>query len=115
MLSRRHSGGLEMQNKNYNHLAASKSVSRQRKGRAMKAKPNVVKKGCAISALTLLATLAVPVTQGTGSRKDDIVFGPTGHPIAGATVTVCMPTATGTPCSPLSTIYTDATLTVPTT
>ena len=104
-----------MQNKNYNHLAASKSVSRQRKGRAMKAKPNVVKKGCAISVLTLLATLAVPLAQAQGSRKDDIVFGPTGHPIAGATVTVCMPTATGTPCSPLSTIYTDATLTVPTT
>jgi Pectate lyase superfamily protein len=47
-----------------------------------------------------------------GSRKDDIVFGPSGHPIAGATVTVCQPTATGTPCTPLATIYTDATLTV---
>ena len=47
-----------------------------------------------------------------GSRKDDVVFGPTGHPVANATVTVCMPTATGTPCSPLATIYTDATLTV---
>jgi len=47
-----------------------------------------------------------------GSRKDDIVFGPSGHPIAGATVTVCQPNATGTPCSPLAVIYTDATLTV---
>lgn len=47
-----------------------------------------------------------------GSRKDDIVFGPSGHPVAGATVRVCVPTATGTPCSPLATIYTDATMTV---
>jgi Pectate lyase superfamily protein len=47
-----------------------------------------------------------------GSRRDDIVFGPGGHPIAGATVTVCQATATGTPCAPLATIYTDATLTV---
>jgi hypothetical protein len=28
-------------------------------------------------------------------------------------ITVCAPTATGTPCSPLAAIYTDATLTVP--
>ena len=47
-----------------------------------------------------------------GSRKDDIVLGPTGHPVPGATVTVCQATATGTPCSPLAIIYTDATLTV---
>jgi hypothetical protein len=47
-----------------------------------------------------------------GSRKDDIVFGPSGHPVAGATITVCQPAATGIPCTPLATIYTDATLTV---
>ena len=47
-----------------------------------------------------------------GSRKDDIVLGPSGHPIAGATVRVCQATATGSPCSPLATLYTDATLTV---
>jgi Pectate lyase superfamily protein len=46
-----------------------------------------------------------------GSRHDDIVFGTTGHPVAGATITVCQPTAAGTPCSPLATLYTDATLT----
>src|SRR4029077_10060598 len=57
---------------------------------------------------------AVPA-HAQGSRKDDIVFGPSGHPVAGATVTVCQATATGTPCSPLATIYTDATLTVPAT
>lgn len=49
-----------------------------------------------------------------GSRRDDIIFGPSGHPIAGATIRVCQPTATGTPCTPLATIYTDATLTVTT-
>jgi hypothetical protein len=58
--------------------------------------------------------LAISATYGQGSRKDDIVFGPGGRPIAGATVRVCQPTATGTPCSPLATIYTDATLTVTT-
>ena len=47
-----------------------------------------------------------------GSRKDDIVFGPSGRPVAGATVRVCQPTASGTPCTPLATVYTDATLTV---
>jgi hypothetical protein len=55
---------------------------------------------------------APPGALAQGSRKDDIVFGPSGHPVAGATVRVCQPAATGTPCSPLATIYTDATLTV---
>lgn len=53
-----------------------------------------------------------PVTA-QGSRRDDIVFGPSGHPVSGATIRVCQPTATGTPCTPLAAIYTDATLTVP--
>jgi hypothetical protein len=57
------------------------------------------------------ACIASPAAA-QGSRKDDIVFGPSGHPIAGATVRVCQPTATGIPCTPLATIYTDATLTV---
>jgi hypothetical protein len=64
----------------------------------------------AIAAAWIFA--AVP-SSAQGSRKDDIVFGPSGHPVAGATVTVCQPTATGTPCSPLAAIFTDATLTVP--
>ena len=58
-------------------------------------------------------TIVVFVAQGAsaqGSRKDDIVLGPSGHPISGATITVCQATATGTPCTPLATIYTDATL-----
>src|ERR1700722_14388953 len=48
-----------------------------------------------------------------GSRKDDIVFGPEGHPVGNARVTVCQSTATGAPCAPLAEIYTDATLSVP--
>jgi hypothetical protein len=72
-----------------------------------------VKKTVLAVALTFAAfvCLAGPAAA-QGSRKDDIVFGPSGHPIAGATVTVCQPTATGTPCAPLATIYTDATMTV---
>ncbi len=58
----------------------------------------------------MLAALG-PSARAQGSRKDDIVFGPDGHPVAGATVRVCQATATGTPCTPLATVYTDATLT----
>jgi Pectate lyase superfamily protein len=70
---------------------------------------NIVTCGIFVCALTLLAA---PTVNAQGSRHDDIVFGPTGHPISGATITVCQATATGTPCTPLATIYTDATLTV---
>ena len=62
--------------------------------------------------VAIFATMANPA-QAQGSRKDDIVFGPSGHPVAGASILVCQPAATGTPCTPLATIYTDATLTVP--
>src|ERR1700678_3125853 len=74
---------------------------------------NIIKR--AIFALVLsvaaLASCTVPASA-QGSRKDDIVFGPTGHQIGGATVPGCKATATGSPCTPLATIYTDATLTV---
>ena len=65
----------------------------------------------ALAAAVALGAVA-PAARAQGSRKDDIVFGPSGHPIAGATITVCQSTATGTPCSPLAAVYTDATLTV---
>jgi hypothetical protein len=45
------------------------------------------------------------------ARKDEVVFGPTGHAVSNATVTVCVATAMGSPCAPLETICTDATLT----
>ena len=46
-----------------------------------------------------------------GSRKDDIVFNAQGRPMAGASVRVCTASATGQPCSPLASIYSDAALT----
>jgi len=65
------------------------------------------------AALYALVTLASISTSAQGSRKDDIAFGTNGRPIAGATITVCTSSATGIPCSPLATLYTDATLTLP--
>ncbi len=67
----------------------------------------------ACAPLLVLAGLLIagPTAHAQGSRKDDIVFGTTGHPVAGATVRVCQATATGTPCTPLATIYTTAALT----
>jgi Pectate lyase superfamily protein len=75
---------------------------------------NIMKKAIFMVVLSMAALVCwADPTSAQGSRKDDIVFGPSGHPIAGATVTVCQPTATGVPCTPLATIYTDATMTVP--
>jgi hypothetical protein len=64
-----------------------------------------------VALLLTMGAFAAPQAGAQGSRRDDIVFGPSGHPIAGATITVCQATATGTPCAPLATLYTDATLT----
>jgi hypothetical protein len=65
-----------------------------------------------MAAFILAGSFVAPAAWGQGSRKDDIALGPSGHPIAAPTITVCQATATGTPCSPLATIYTDATLSV---
>jgi len=70
---------------------------------------------CVASAILAATTLIAPSVRAQGSRKDDIVFGPSGHPVSDATIRVCASTATGAPCTPLATIYTDATLTVPAT
>ena len=64
----------------------------------------------AILICALLANMSLARAQ--GSRKDDIAFGASG-PIAGATITVCSNGAIGAPCSPLATIYADATLSIP--
>jgi hypothetical protein len=64
-----------------------------------------------IGSVIALMVLAMPAWA-QGSRHDDIVFGPAGHPLANATVTVCVATATGAPCSPLAQLYTDDTLSV---
>jgi hypothetical protein len=65
----------------------------------------------AIVAVITWWAVASPIACGQGSRKDDIVLSASGHPIAGATIRVCQAGATGDPCNPLATIYTDATLT----
>src|ERR1700723_480589 len=85
----------------------------------MKPMASVKNKFCATKKVILAAMLGLAwaacmasPAAAQGSRRDDIVFGPAGHPVAGATVRVCQATATGTPCAPLATIYTDATLTV---
>src|SRR5277367_228245 len=75
-------------------------------------KTRIASRAAAIIALALtMGALASPQARAQGSRRDDIVFGPSGHPVAGAIITVCQATATGTPCAPLATLYTDATLT----
>ena len=59
-----------------------------------------------IGTVITLLVFAMPAwTQ--GSRRDDIVFGPAGHPLFNATATVCASSATGTPCSPLAQLPTD--------
>ncbi|HTS10586.1 MAG TPA: glycosyl hydrolase family 28-related protein [Candidatus Limnocylindrales bacterium] len=77
---------------------------------------NVAMKWFLVRTLCLVAlgaaiVVEVPTVWAQGSRKDDIVLSSSGHPIPGAMVRVCQAGATGTPCSPLATVYTDATLT----
>src|SRR5882672_8870549 len=59
--------------------------------------------------------LALVVCAGSaraqGSRKDDVVFNAQGRPMAGAAVRVCTSGATGQPCTPLASIYSDGALT----
>ena len=75
-------------------------------------KTRIASRIAAVIALALtMGALASPQARAQGSRRDDIVFGPSGHPVAGAIITVCQATATGTPCAPLATLYSDATLT----
>jgi len=62
--------------------------------------------------ILLAVLLAVPfVAHAQGSRKDDIVLNRFGQPVAGASVAVCTSGATGTPCSPLASIFSDVALT----
>jgi hypothetical protein len=70
------------------------------------------KRGTIVLALLVwLAAAGELCAQGT--RKDDIVLNRFGQPVAGANVTVCTSGATGTPCSPLASIYSDVGLTQP--
>src|SRR5271156_6624390 len=89
-----------------------KAQDSRAKGRTMRTNTMARLTGIVMGIMTVWFLFLTPGAQAQGSRKDDIVFGPSGHPVAGATVTVCVATATGTPCAPLATVYTDATLTV---
>jgi hypothetical protein len=93
-----------MSEKDYTMAKLMRRATTQRNFRALRCLP------IAAAVLAFLSLGASPVSA-QGSRRDDIVFGPSGHPISGATVTVCQATGAGTPCTPLATIYTDATLT----
>ena len=66
-------------------------------------------------AVTIFAILAfgalTPRVYAQGSRKDDIVFNAQGRPMAGATVRICTSSATGQPCTPLASIFSDAAMT----
>jgi hypothetical protein len=66
-----------------------------------------------LSVALLFFLFATPSASAQSSRKDDIVFGPDGHPSGNATVTVCQFSASGSPCASLATIYSDATGSVP--
>jgi len=46
-----------------------------------------------------------------GSRKDDVIINAQGRPLAGATVRICTAAATGQPCTPLASLYSDRALT----
>jgi len=65
-----------------------------------------------VLAIGLLVPLCGAPAWAQGSRHDDIVFGPAGHLLSNATVTVCVAAATGSPCSPPAQLYTDDTLSV---
>ena len=61
----------------------------------------------------LFALATAPAARAQGTRRDDIVLNPLGHPVGGAMVRVCTATATGQPCTPLANIYSDLALTQP--
>ena len=66
----------------------------------------------AAAILTMMVfTVAASELYAQGSRKDDIVFNAQGRPLAGSGVRVCISTATGQPCTPLASIYSDPGLT----
>src|ERR1700722_17331426 len=68
-----------------------------------------------VSILILTAAILtgafVQAASAQGSRKDDVVFNAQGRPMAGAAVRICTSAATGQPCTPLASVYSDAGLT----
>src|SRR6185437_600468 len=65
-----------------------------------------------IGIFILLLFAAMPAAA-QGVRYDNFLLNEGGRTVSGATVTVCTATATGTPCSPTVSIFSDSALTVP--
>lgn len=78
--------------------------------RGLRIKMRIVSGIAAILTIIFLLVLGNPA-YAQGSRKDDIVFNAQGRPMAGATVRICTSSATGQPCSPLASIFSDAAMT----
>jgi len=64
------------------------------------------------AALAALFLLCAPSAKSQGTRKDDTVINSQGRPVAGAAVRVCASNGSGTPCTPIASIYDDSALTV---
>ena len=60
---------------------------------------------------TLVIAAVAAAARAQGVQYHDIAFNSQGRPVAGVTITVCPRSATGYPCSPTTSIYTDITLT----
>ena len=61
--------------------------------------------------LVLLALFAVSLAQAQGMRRDGVATNSRGTPLATATIRVCQAGASGSPCTPLANVYSDAALT----
>lgn len=57
--------------------------------------------------------VSIATAYGQDARWDGVVLAPTGMPVAGAYVRVCTQPASGSPCSPLASLYSDALGTIP--
>jgi hypothetical protein len=66
-----------------------------------------------LSKIAILILLGGVTAFAQGVRKDDFIINQAGKPIPNATVTICSSGATGVPCTPTATIYSDAAETMP--
>lgn len=83
------------------------------KMKALMRKVNRFTKLVALVFLLFTASSTAFAQGGSVSSGGILVLSPLGRPIGGATVTVCAFGATGIPCSPTITVYTDPTLVTP--
>jgi hypothetical protein len=71
--------------------------------------------GACVGALVWILLCAAPGVRAQGVRYDNVILGPRGGPVGAASIAVCLAGASTstTPCSPLTTIYSDEALTQP--